>query len=58
VRRYVSADLNKMAMEGVRKSVSPGMVRRQKYKKVPRAAGGGARMAGGAPLAAAGVDQA
>ena len=31
-------DMNKMAMEGVRKSVSPGMVRRQKYKKIPRSA--------------------
>jgi len=30
-----AADLQKLAMEGVRKTVSPGMVRRQKYKKVP-----------------------
>jgi signal recognition particle subunit SRP54 len=29
-------DMNKLAMEGVRKSVSPGMVRRQKIKKVPK----------------------
>ena len=28
-------DLNALAMEGVRKNVSPGMVRRQKVKKVP-----------------------
>ena len=29
-------DLNALAMEGVRKNVSPGMVRRQKVKKVPK----------------------
>ena len=29
-------DMNQLAMEGVRKSVSPGMVRRQKIKKVPK----------------------
>ena len=31
-------DMNALAMEGVRKSVAPGMVRRQKFKKVPKAA--------------------
>ena len=30
-------DLNALAMEGVRKNVSPGMVRRQKVKKVLKA---------------------
>ena len=29
-------DMNQLAMEGVLKSVSPGMVRRQKIKKVPK----------------------
>jgi len=32
-------DLNALAMEGVRKNVSPGMVRRQKVKKVPKVVG-------------------
>jgi len=45
------ADMNKMAMEGVRKNVSPGMVRRQKYKKIPRMGPGGSRV-GGAEAAA------
>jgi signal recognition particle subunit SRP54 len=30
------ADLNKLALEGVRKNVSPGMVRRQKFMKEAR----------------------